>query len=190
MKYKTIDIKSFCNHKMILGENKNYEQSEVWNESVKQENIGVAKKWITDSRLEVEKLDKYYRKMKFHMLGYKAEFDNIICEQQVIPISENNVNQIAFLGFCGYHSYNEKIEFVTNEGCKKSERVHFYHITECIETLYDSEKSSNCFVWLSLKSNVKLRIKYYKVICSLPPNTCKIILPDNQDMHIAAITVY
>lgn len=190
MKYRLIDMDNLCNHKMIATDNMTDVQKIVLKEQLDQELMGIAKRWVIDKRFDFESQDKYYNKMKFRLIGGRGKYDNISCQNQEIDLPCADKKNIAILGFCGYHTYKEKFKFITNSGECIIQRMQLYHYMECMDSLYDSEKDDDCTRWITAKLNIYASMKYYKTSHALPENTCKLILPDNPDMHIAAITLY
>lgn len=190
MKYKELDIDHLCNHKMLRLKDMSFNQSQEDNSLVDQEIIGIAKRWGLDERFNFDHKDKYLKRMKFRFIGAKQPYDNICCNGQEINFISNDDNKIAILGFCGYHTYNEEFSFVTKNNECINKRILLYHHLECLDSLYNSEKDENCKAWLRVKMNTCKNMYYYFTIKDMPEHTCKIILPFNPDMHIAAITIF
>jgi hypothetical protein len=180
-KYYTIDISNYFNHKMMFDPGKEID--------ICDDKEGVMGIGVFDKRLQFEQADKIIKGIRYKLNGSKSRYDNLISNRQEIDINikTKKIKEISILGFNEFGSYRDDIILVSgNERIKKS--ILFYQLSENIESLYECDKSDRCNIAFSAKSNGFAKIHYYYTIVHVDSHLDRIILPNNIEMHIAAIT--
>lgn len=180
MKWHSINIDRLLDHKILF-------------DSLPEdgEEHGVSGICINDGSLSGEKLNRECGGVPFEFCGTAKENDNLICAYQHIEIGLNNVKKVAFLGFNEFGNYGDRLTVIGKDGSMHSEQLFFYGINQSIETLYSSEMNELCSEAVKTTANGYLDVSLYKYELPLEGfDIEEIVLPDNIEMHIMAVSVY
>lgn len=153
------------------------------------ENQGVLGIGIVDQRFHFECSEKYIHKIRYRLFGCDSQYDNVICNEQRIQISLNQkIRYVSFLGMNECGVYYDQIQFITEQNETIIKPILFYQFSENLDSLYQCDMSKDCQVALCAKTNGFYKAKYYYNKILVNENIKEIILPENAEMHIAAIT--
>lgn len=179
MKWHSINIDSLLDHKILF---------DTLQEDG--EEHGVSGICIIDGAFSDESLNRECGGVPFEFRGSESGNDNFICARQHIGIGLDNVKKIAFLGFNEFGNYGDRFTVVGKNGSIRSEELFFYGLNQSVETLYTSEMSELCSEAVKTTANDYLDVNLYK--CEVPVegfDIDEIVLPDNIEMHIMAVSV-
>lgn len=155
-----------------------------------EEEHGVSGICVCDSIFVKERMDELYNGNPFVFAGSENKVDNLICSSQHISVNLDNVKKIVFLGFNEFGNYRDYFTIIDSRENISRKEIFFYGLTQNIDTLYYSEKHDSCKMALHTIANGYLAVYFYTYEVELYGCSIReIILPNNMEMHIMAITV-
>lgn len=178
-KYYPLKLEEYLDHKMLV--------SDLGAVSVG--NCGVMGFACCDERFGCGRKERYVKKIRFCMYGADDRYDNVVCRGQEIGFERNRFSSLAVIGFTEIGSYSETVRCLRPDGSHKDVSVHFYHMFENPEMLYELDYSERCNVAYKLKTNTYGMINYFISIADINDELTGIVLPDNDEIHISAITL-
>ena len=177
---EVLDLKGLSNHKNIgLKDNKN---------------CGINSFFVLEDKLNCESFDIDRSGIKLKLLGAYNNFDNIICQSQIIKLKRENVlKKIFIMGFSEFNTSTDFISIKTSKRMFKKE-FGFYSIFSADPELNDYNNIVNNFIiqTVKYKSNTGGYLCYYIGSLDLSNNkekTISLTLPDNFDIHICSISL-
>jgi hypothetical protein len=115
--------------------------------------------------------------------------DNLLCEGQEVPMPVFSARKLMLLGFAEYSSFVENLLLRYADGTEKVTSFTLYGISENLETLYESELDSNTTTAFQARGKFSQRVKYYICTIALEKPLESVVLPQNSEIHIAAMTL-
>lgn len=179
MKWNSINIGSLLNHKLLFNHIPEDDDEH-----------GVSGICISDVAFFGEKINMECGGVPFEFCGSSSSKDNLICSNEHIKIELDNVKKIVFLGFNEFGNYGDKLTVVEKNKRTHIKQIFFYGLNQSVETLYSSEMNEYCSEAVKTTANEYLAVNFYK--CEIPIDGLdieEIILPDNIEMHILAVSV-
>ena len=180
-KYIYLDIEKYMNHKMIFHEYEEIDRSS--------EEKGVMGIYALSANYDFEKKVKYFKEGGARINGAKASYDNIRCSGQTIKLPDEKYTKIILIGFHETGSYPDTIKLVDAQGIETEKSVMMYHMLENLDMLYECDLDENSRIAYSLETNAMVKMHYYVATIELDKKYQKIILQDNEEAHIAAISL-
>lgn len=180
-KYYPVDISKLLSHKMIC---KNVEElmSDI-------DNIGVMGVAIIDERCHFKHVEKYLKGIRYSLYGSESEFDNFICDGQVLLLGEKRYyKQLAILGYNEFFSFKTEVQAGCDDDIQGYD-AHFYHMTENLSALFKNEVSENSFKASTFHTNMWQSVNYFCDVIDINREIDRIVFPVNIETHIAAITL-
>jgi len=177
-KYYPLDLEGYLDHKMLVSD-----------PGAISGDCGVMGFAGCDKRFAGGRKDRYIKKIRFSMYGAEDRYDNVVCRGQKIEFERNTFSRIAIIGFSEIGSYCETVRCLEPEGKYKDISVHFYHMFENLEMLYELDYCESCDVAYELKTNSYGMINYFISEADVDGELTGIVLPDNDEIHISAITL-
>lgn len=151
---------------------------------------GVSGLCIIDENYNNENVSIRYNDINFRCKGAFSEFDNVICNKQHIYIRHKNVKSMFFLGFNEFGNYEDDIIILDNSKNEIRKKIFFYGFNQLLDTLYSIEMNDYCNIAVNTLANEYMNVSIYGFELKLEGQDVEeIILPDNPEMHIMAISL-
>lgn len=151
---------------------------------------GVAGLCIINDNYNKDNVKFNYNDLCFVCNGASADVDNIVCNNQHIYIKHKNIKSIFFLGFNEFGNYEDELIIVDDSNNKIKKKIFFYGFNQILDALYSVEMNDCCNIAVSTLANNYLNVNIYAFELKLEgTNVEEIILPDNPEMHIMAVSV-
>jgi len=131
-----------------------------------------------------------YDGVEFYLNGEESAHDNLICQGQYIDLGKAGYSKLFIIGFNELGNYSDKLLFLNENHTKiGEERLFLNGFNQIVEGLYDSELDSRCNIADSFLANDYIVVNVYISEIDIPFDTTLIVLPNNPEMHVLAITV-
>ena len=153
-------------------------------------------------RYDMINIEDYMKKrgvpFKIGRLGEteKDEFakDTFRCNGQKIYIYKEKPLSISFIGGCLWNAFSEKITLCFSNGRKENVPVFFYcysGVDNFFANKYTYSHSDECLIQFVVtnRDNVPLYVYKFDVKINTPSSVDYIIMPDNDNMCIHAVTL-
>lgn len=180
-KYIYLDLKKHMNHKMIFCD---YADIDPVSESE-----GVMGLYVLKENMDFERKVKYLKDGGVEIIGAREKADNIRCQGQVIDLPDTDYKKILIVGFHETGSYSDIVKLVDEEGNVKEKKIMLYQMLENLDLLYECDLDEKSKVAFSIDTNAMIKMHYFAVALDVESKYRQLILPYNEEAHIAAISL-
>lgn len=180
-KYIYLDLEKYMNHKMIFHKYEEIDRSS--------EEKGVMGIYALSANYNFEKKVKYFKECGARINGAKNSYDNLRCSGQEIRLPDKSYQKIILIGFHETGSYSDTVKLIDEQGIETEKSIMMYHILENLDMLYECDLDENSRIAYSLDTNAMVKMHYYAVTIEVDKRYQKIILQDNDEAHIAAMSL-
>ena len=180
MREATINLSEIYNHKIFYDFNREYDD----------DYHGVIGMGIRDPRYKFNSKKCKFEGVEFYLNGEDAARDNLICQGQHIDLEKAGYSKVFILGFNELGNYSDKLLFLTKDyEISGEDRLFLNGFNQIVEGLYESELDNRCNIADSFLANDYIVVNIYISEIVMPDDTTVIVLPNNPEMHILAISV-
>lgn len=181
--FKVLDIKKLMNHKVLYKlENIDsislFDKSEIYliypKEGLKLDEIELCNEYIYE-------------------FNGNRDYDNIICEGQVINFPMQNIREILIIGYCDFGTVSDYLDIIGENYIEKCEFVMKTIQSDSWQGIDNSIKNVNCKTAFSMMGHDGQKHKIYYWKASTENKLKKyssIKLPFNISIHIISIVIF
>lgn len=180
-KYVYLELSEHMNHKMLFDDYVDMDMSS--------DSEGVMGLYAVDKKMSFANKTKYFTDGGARILGTKAKTDNIRCLGQVIDLPDVDYKKMLLVGFHETGSYYDSIKLVDDKGKIVEKKIMLYQMLENLDLLYECDLDEKSRIAYSVETNAMIKMHYYVASVDIDNKYRKLILQDNEEAHIAAISL-